>query len=291
MIVEPQETIRILKTYDFQCSKRFGQNFLIDRHALDKIIASADLSSDDTVIEIGPGIGALTEVMAMTGARVITVEIDDRLIPILTLELINYPNIEIVNGDFMKLDLKHWMEEKQITGPVKFIANLPYYITTPIIMKIFESGIDAASLTLMVQEEVARRMEAGPGTKDYGALSLAVQYYAEASIAAYVPPNCFMPRPGVGSCVIRLVPFGSAPVDVNDTAFMFDLIRAAFLQRRKTLGNSLSHGAGIPRETIQEVLLEMCLDPQIRGEKLSLGQYAELSNRIQEHQRKEEQHE
>ena len=244
-IAYPQNTIRIIQSHEFQFLKKFGQNFLIDLHVLDKIVKAADIQPDDVVIEIGPGIGSLTQVVAEEAGRVIAVEIDKRLIPILEQNLAAYRNVTLVQADFLKLDLAEFLKEQQVDRPIKVIANLPYYITTPIIMMLFESGIPLKSVTVMVQEEVAERMQAGPGTKDYGALSLAVQYYAEAYIAAYVPQNCFMPRPGVGSAVIRLTRYAEPPVQVEDEKLLFGLIRAAFGQRRKTLVNSVSHDPGL----------------------------------------------
>ena len=283
-IAYPQNTIRIIQSHEFQFLKKFGQNFLIDLHVLDKIVKAADIQPDDVVIEIGPGIGSLTQVVAEEAGRVIAVEIDKRLIPILEQNLAAYRNVTLVQADFLKLDLPEFLKEQQVDRPIKVIANLPYYITTPIIMMLFESGIPLESVTVMVQEEVAERMQAGPGTKDYGALSLAVQYYAEAYIAAYVPQNCFMPRPGVGSAVIRLRRYAQPPVQVEDEKLLFGLIRAAFGQRRKTLVNSVSHDAalGLDKETLLETLRQMGLSETIRGEALDLKQFAELTRILQE---------
>lgn len=235
LIASPQNTIAVLQKYDFQFKKQFGQNFLVDLHVLGKILRAAEIGSEDVCLEIGPGIGSLTQLMGEAAKRVISVEIDNRLIPLLEENLAAYDNIEIVNSDFMELDLPAFFAEKAIDQPVKVVANLPYYITTPIIMGLFESGVPLDSITVMVQEEVAKRMQAKPGTKDYGALSLAVQYYAEPTIAAYVPQNCFIPRPGVGSAVIHLKRRRELPVETKDEKLMFKLIRAAFGQRRKTL--------------------------------------------------------
>ena len=278
-IAYPQNTIRIIQSHEFQFLKKFGQNFLIDLHVLDKIIRVADITAEDVVVEIGPGIGSLTQVVAEEAGRVIAVEIDRRLIPILEQNLAAYSNVEIVQGDFLKLDLPAFLREHNVERPIKVIANLPYYITTPIIMQLFESGIPLKSVTVMVQEEVARRMQAGPGTKDYGALSLAVQYYAEAYIAAYVPQNCFMPRPGVGSAVIHLTRFEEPPVRVSDEKLLFGVIRAAFAQRRKTLTNSLSNAQelGIAKEDVLRALQQMGLPETVRGEALTLEQFAELT--------------
>ena len=283
-IAYPQNTIRIIQSHEFQFLKKFGQNFLIDLHVLDKIVKAADIQPDDVVIEIGPGIGSLTQVVAEEAGRVIAVEIDKRLIPILEQNLAAYRNVTLVQADFLKLDLPEFLKEQWVDRPIKVIANLPYYITTPIIMMLFESGIPLESVTVMVQEEVAERMQAGPGTKDYGALSLAVQYYAEAYIAAYVPQNCFMPRPGVGSAVIRLRRYAQPPVQVEDEKLLFGLIRAAFGQRRKTLVNSVSHDAtlGLDKETLLVALRQMGLSETIRGEALDLKQFAELTRILQE---------
>ncbi len=277
-IAYPQNTIRIIQSHDFQFLKKFGQNFLIDLHVLEKITRAAQIGPEDVVIEIGPGIGSLTQVVAEEAGRVIAVEIDRRLIPILSQNLAAYSNVEIVENDFLKLDLPAFLEEHGVDRPVKVIANLPYYITTPIIMALFESGIALDNVTVMVQEEVARRMQAGPGTKDYGALSLAVQYYAEPYIAAYVPQNCFIPRPGVGSAVIRLSRFAKPPVPVSDEKLLFGLIRAAFAQRRKTLVNSIANSPELSftKEEVAAALREMGLSETIRGEALTLAQFAAL---------------
>lgn len=279
-IASPSKTIEILQTNDFQFLKKFGQNFLIDLHVLDKIIRSADVSEEDVVLEIGPGIGSLTQVLAEKAKMVIAVEIDDRLIPILQKNLAEYPNLHLIHADFLKLDLRQVLEELDIHQPIKVIANLPYYITTPIIMGLYESHIPLAGMTVMVQEEVARRMQAGPGSKDYGALSLAVQYYADASIAAFVPPNCFMPRPGVGSSVVQLTTHVQKTVEVLDEKQMFAVIKAAFGQRRKTLVNALSGSPEMhyEKEQILSALQSAGLSVQVRGEALTLSQFALLSN-------------
>ena len=279
-IAFPQNTIRLLQQYDFQFRKQFGQNFLVDLHVLDKILRAADIGPEDICIEIGPGIGSLTQALAEQAGRVIAVEIDTRLIPILEENLAAYDNIAIVQADFMELALPDFLREQGVDRPVKVVANLPYYITTPLIMRLFESGIPLDSVTVMVQEEVARRMQAGPGTKDYGALSMAVQYYAEPSIKAFVPPNCFIPRPGVGSAVILLKRRPAPRVAVQDPAQMFAMIRAGFGQRRKTLVNSLSGSPelSLTKEEAQNLLLEAGLSPLVRGEVLTLEQFAELSD-------------
>ena len=279
-IAFPQNTIRLLQQYDFQFRKQFGQNFLVDLHVLDKILRAADIGPEDICIEIGPGIGSLTQALAEQAGRVIAVEIDTRLIPILEENLAAYDNIAIVQADFMELALADFLREQGVGRPVKVVANLPYYITTPLIMRLFESGIPLDSVTVMVQEEVARRMQAGPGTKDYGALSMAVQYYAEPSIKAFVPPNCFIPRPGVGSAVILLKRRPEPRVAVQDPAQMFAMIRAGFGQRRKTLVNSLSGSPelSLTKEEAQNLLLEAGLSPLVRGEALTLEQFAALSD-------------
>ena len=282
LIASPQNTIAVLQKYDFQFKKQFGQNFLVDLHVLGKILRAAEIGSDDVCLEIGPGIGSLTQLMGEAAKRVISVEIDNRLIPLLEENLAAYDNIEIVNSDFMELDLPAFFAEKAIDQPVKVVANLPYYITTPIIMGLFESGVPLDSITVMVQEEVAKRMQAKPGTKDYGALSLAVQYYAEPTIAAYVPQNCFIPRPGVGSAVIHLKRRRELPVETKDEKLMFKLIRAAFGQRRKTLVNSVS---GSPELTVSKdqtlaALAEAGISEKIRGEALSLADFAKLADAL-----------
>lgn len=288
-IASPSRTIEVLQRNDFQFLKKFGQNFLIDLHVLEKIIRSADITKDDVCVEIGPGIGSLTQALAEKAGRVIAVEIDSRLIPILQENLAAYDNVTILCEDFLKLDLAAYLRDEGITRPVKVIANLPYYITTPIIMGLFEGEAAVAGLTVMVQEEVARRMQAGPGSKDYGALSLAVQYRAKATIAAFVPPNCFMPRPNVGSCVIQLDTFSRPPVKVSDEGLLFALIRAAFGQRRKTLANSLynslsePYAAALPvKEDFGRLLRSLDLPETVRGEALDLGQFAALAECLQQ---------
>ena len=276
----PQNTIALLKKYDFRIQKKYGQNFLIDTHVLEKIISSAGVTRDDFVLEIGPGIGALTQYLCENARRVMAVEIDRKLIPVLEDSLSEYDNVTVVNEDILKMDIGRIAEEYNQGKPVKVVANLPYYITTPIIMELFESHVPLESITVMVQKEVAERMQAGPGTKNYGALSLAVQYYANAEIVANVPPNCFMPRPNVGSAVIRMTCHQSNPVLVEDERLMFRLIRASFNQRRKTLQNSLGNDGklSVSKEAAAQAIAAMGLSPTIRGEALSLEQFAQLSN-------------
>lgn len=277
----PQNTIEILKKYDFMFQKRFGQNFLIDTHVLEKIIKSAEITKDDLVLEIGPGIGTMTQYLCENAREVIAVEIDKNLIPILENDtLAQYDNVTIINEDILKLDLNALVKERNGGKRIKVVANLPYYITTPIIMGLFESHVPLQNITVMVQKEVADRMQAGPGSKDYGALSLAVQYYAKPYIAANVPQNCFMPRPNVGSAVIRLTLHEEPPVKVKDEAFMFALIRASFNQRRKTLVNGLTNAAelNLSKEEVQAALEELGLPATVRGEALTLEQFAELTN-------------
>lgn len=275
----PQVTIETIKKYDFAFQKKFGQNFLIDSHVLNKIIAAAKVTAEDVVLEIGPGIGTMTQYLAEAAKEVIAVEIDKALIPILQDTLKDYDNVTILNEDILKVDIGALVEEKNGGRPIKVVANLPYYITTPIIMGLFESHVPLHNITVMVQKEVASRMQAAPGTKDYGALSLAVQFYAEPYIAANVPPNCFIPRPNVGSAVIRLTRWEELPVQVKDEKFMFALIRASFNQRRKTLQNSLQNGGtGVTKEQTARALEEMGLPPSVRGEALTLEQFARLSD-------------
>lgn len=278
----PKNTIEIIKKYEFAFQKKFGQNFLIDSHVVEKIIRSADLTKEDCVLEIGPGIGTMTQYLAEAAREVIAVEIDRNLIPILSETLGNYGNVTIINEDILKVDIQKLVDTHNQGRPIKVVANLPYYITTPIIMGLFESHVPIDSITVMVQKEVADRMQVGPGTKDYGALSLAVQYYAKPEIVANVPPNCFIPRPNVGSAVIRLTRHEICPVEVADEALMFQLIRAAFNQRRKTLVNALGNaaGLGISKEEIRQVLETEGLSQTVRGEALTLEQFASLSNRI-----------
>lgn len=276
----PQRTIEVIQKHGFDFQKKFGQNFLIDPHVLDKIIAAADITRDDFVLEIGPGIGTMTQYLAESAREVTAVEIDRNLIPILEETLSEYDNVTILNQDILKTDIAALAQEKNGGRPIKVVANLPYYITTPIIMGLFESRVPVDSITVMVQKEVAQRMQAGPGTKDYGALSLAVQYYAEPYIAANVPPNCFIPRPNVGSAVIRLTRHKALPVDVSDEALLFRLIRASFNQRRKTLVNGLKNGPELSfsKEEIEAALQRCGLSQTVRGEALTLQQFAALSN-------------
>ena len=280
----PQNTIDILKKYDFHFQKKFGQNFLIDTHVLEKIIDAAGVTKDDFVLEIGPGIGTMTQYLCERAREVMAVEIDDKLIPILADTLSAYDNVTVVNEDILKLDIDQIAREHNAGKPIKVVANLPYYITTPIIMGLFESHVPLESVTVMVQKEVADRMQAGPGTKDYGALSLAVQYYSEAEIVANVLPNCFMPRPNVGSAVIRLTCHKDCPVKVTDGKWMFRIIRASFNQRRKTLQNGLGNDASLPvtKEQAKAAIESMELSATIRGEALSLAQFAELANRLKD---------
>ena len=280
----PKNTIEILNKYKFVFQKRYGQNFLIDEHVLGKIIRSAGITEDDFVIEIGPGIGTLTQYLAYSAREVAAIEIDDALIPILEDTLSGYDNVTVIHEDVLKVDLTKLVEEKNGGKPVKVVANLPYYITTPIIMGLFENHVPVESITIMVQKEVADRMKTGPGSKDYGALSLAVQYYARPELVANVPPNCFMPRPRVGSAVIRLTKHEKPPVEVQDEKLMFQIIRASFNQRRKTLVNGLYNAPElhIPKERTAAVLEEMGLAPDIRGEALELSQFAELSSRLKD---------
>ena len=278
----PQNTIEILKKYNFTFQKKFGQNFLIDTHVLDKIIAAAEITKDDFVLEIGPGIGTMTQYLAQAAGKVAAVEIDKALIPILGDTLSAYDNVMIINEDVLKVDIQKLVEEENGGRPVKVVANLPYYITTPIIMGLFEKHVPIGSITVMVQKEVADRMQVGPGTKDYGALSLAVQYYASPYIVANVPPNCFMPRPKVGSAVIRLTTYDNPPVEEDDEKLMFRIIRASFNQRRKTLANGLKNAADldIPKELIAESIESLGHGPSVRGEALTLEEFATLSNYI-----------
>ena len=278
----PKNTIEIIQKYQFAFQKKFGQNFLIDTHVLDKIISAAHITKEDMVLEIGPGIGTMTQYLAEAAGKVIAVEIDKNLIPILSDTLSEYQNVRIINEDVLKLDLRKLADEENGGKAIKVVANLPYYITTPIIMGLFENHVPVESITVMVQKEVADRMQTGPGSKDYGALSLAVQYYAEPYIVANVPPNCFMPRPKVGSAVIRLTRHKEPPVEVKDEKLMFDIIRASFNQRRKTLANGLNNSDKITcsKEIITEAIEKLGKGPSVRGEALSLQEFASLSNDI-----------
>ena len=279
---EPQHTIAVLQKYNFHFQKKFGQNFLIDTHVLERIIAEAGVTKDDFVVEIGPGIGTMTQYLCESAGAVAAVEIDKNLIPILHDTLSEYDNVDIINQDILKVDIAALAEEKNGGKPIKVVANLPYYITTPIIMGLFESHVPIESITVMVQKEVADRMQCGPGTKDYGALSLAVQYYAKPEIVANVPPNCFMPRPSVGSAVIRLTRHEKPPVEVADEKLMFRLIRASFNQRRKALVNGLKNASDLSfsKEQIEAAIEAIGQPLTIRGEALTLEQFAALSNQF-----------
>lgn len=276
----PQNTIAVLQKYNFNFQKKFGQNFLIDTHVLDKIIAAAHITKDDLVLEIGPGIGTMTQYLCEHARQVIAVEIDKNLIPILEDTLSEYDNVKVIQNDILKVDINQLAQEENGGRPIKVVANLPYYITTPIIMGLFESHVPIENITVMVQKEVADRMQVGPGTKEYGALSLAVQYYAEPYIVANVPPNCFMPRPKVGSAVIRLTRHKENPVQVEDEALMFRLIRASFNQRRKTLVNGLCNSPEVEagKEEILAALEQMGMSPTVRGETFGLEEFAKLAN-------------
>ena len=280
----PQNTIEVLQKYNFNFQKKFGQNFLIDEHVLDKIIRAAEITKDDYVLEIGPGIGTMTQYLACVAREVTAVEIDRALIPILEDTLKEYDNVSIINEDILKVDIAALAKEKNGGRPIKVVANLPYYITTPIIMGLFESHVPLESITVMVQKEVADRMQVGPGTKDYGALSLAVQYYAKPYIVANVPPNCFMPRPAVGSAVIRLTRHQKPPVEVMDEKLMFRLIRASFNQRRKTLANGLKNSGelNLSKEVITAAIEKLGKGSSVRGEALDLEEFARLTNIIKE---------
>lgn len=276
----PQKTIEILQKYKFNFQKKFGQNFLIDTHVLDKIIDAAEITKDDMVLEIGPGIGTMTQYLAEAAREVVAVEIDKALIPILHETLDQFENVTVINDDILKVDLRQLIAERNQNQPVKVVANLPYYITTPIIMQLFENKVPIKSVTVMVQKEVAQRMQVGPGTKEYGALSLAVQYYAKPYIVANVPPNCFMPRPTVGSAVIRLDRYQQPPVDVDDERQMFKLIRASFNQRRKTLANGLVNSSELAftKEEVITAIEKLGKGAAVRGETLTLQEFAGLSN-------------
>ena len=276
----PKNTIEVLQKYGFNFQKKFGQNFLIDTRILEGIIDAAQITKDDFVLEIGPGIGTMTQYLCESAREVVAVEIDKNLIPILADTLSAYDNVEVINEDILKVDIKTLAEERNHGKPIKVVANLPYYITTPIIMGLFESHVPIDSITIMVQKEVADRMQEGPGSKEYGALSLAVQYYANPKIVLNVPPSCFMPQPKVGSAVIRLERHAQPPVQVENEQLMFQLIRASFNQRRKTLANGLNNfqGLHLDKETIQKCIEELGVPATIRGEALSLEQFAKLSN-------------
>ena len=276
----PKNTIEIIQKYQFAFQKKFGQNFLIDTHVLDKIISAAGITGDDCVLEIGPGIGTMTQYLAEHAGKVVAVEIDTNLLPILDETLKGYSNVTVINSDILKLDMNQLVDEYNDGRPIKVVANLPYYITTPIIMGLFESNVPIDNITVMVQKEVADRMQVGPGSKDYGALSLAVQYYAKPYIVANVPPNCFIPRPNVGSAVIRLTRYKEPPVQVDEPGVMFRLIRASFNQRRKTLQNGLNNSPEVPytKEQIAAAIESLGVPASVRGEALTLEQFAGLSN-------------
>ena len=282
-VSNPKETIQVLQKQEFQFKKKFGQNFLIDPHVLDKIVDAAQITKDDFVLEIGPGIGTLTQYLCENARQVLAVEIDDKLIPILKETLQPYDNVEVLHGDILKQDIQQIADTYNEGKPIKVVANLPYYITTPIIMELFESHVPLANVTVMVQKEVADRMKAEPGTKDYGALSLAVQYYAKPYIAAFVPPNCFMPRPNVGSAVIRLDCLARVPVEVHNEKLMFRLIRASFNQRRKTLQNGIANSAELSftKEQAARAIEQAGFDVRIRGEKLGLEEFARLADELE----------
>lgn len=281
----PKETIELIQKHQFAFQKKFGQNFLIDPHVLDKIISAAQVGPEDCVLEIGPGIGTMTQYLAERARQVVAVEIDSNLIPILEETLGGYPNVTVINDDILKVDIRGLAEKYSGGRPIKVVANLPYYITTPIIMGLFEGDVPIDSITVMVQKEVADRMQVGPGSKDYGALSLAVQYYAKPYIVANVPPNCFIPRPNVGSAVIRLTRYQEPPVQVKDRELMFKLIRASFAQRRKTLQNGLNNSPELPytKEQAAEAIESLGLSPAVRGETLDLEQFARLADYFTEH--------
>lgn len=278
----PSNTAAVLKKHNITIRKKYGQNFLTDRHILEKIIAAAQITKEDCVLEIGPGIGTMTQYLAEAAGTVVAVEIDKGLIPVLQETLAEYDNVIIKNADILKIDINQMAAAYHDGKPVKVVANLPYYITTPIIMALFEQKVPLVSITVMVQKEVAERIQVGPGTKDYGALSLAVQYYAKPEIVMQVPPGCFIPRPNVGSAVIRMIRHEEPPVEAVDEEFLFAVIRASFNQRRKTLANALANAEGLPvnREQAVTALKDMGLSETIRGEALDLQQFTQLSNRL-----------
>lgn len=280
----PKNTIEILQKYNFTFQKKFGQNFLIDTRVLERIIAQAEITKDDMVLEIGPGIGTMTQYLCENAREVVAVEIDNSLIPILEDTLSEYNNVTVINDDILKVDINKLVEEHNAGKPIKVVANLPYYITTLIIMGLFEKKVNVDSITVMVQKEVADRMKSGPGSKDYGALSLAVQYYSKPEIVANVPPNCFMPRPNVSSAVIRLKLYDEMAVKVENENLLFRLIRASFNQRRKTLVNGIKNSGELnyTKEQVVEALAKMGLNENIRGEALTLEQFGELSDILNE---------
>ena len=284
-LCRPQNTIAILQKYNFVFQKKYGQNFLIEPRVLEKIIRAADITKEDMVLEIGPGIGSMTQYLCESAKKVFAVEIDKNLIPILKNDtLADYDNVTIIQEDILKMNIRELVEKENNGRPIKIVANLPYYITTPIIMGLFEGSVPVSSITVMVQKEVAERMKSGPGNKDYGALSLAVQYYADTYLVANVPPNCFMPRPKVGSAVIRLTRHERPPVETVDEKLMFDIIRAAFNQRRKTLANGLNNSDKLdfPKETIVNTIERLGKGAGVRGEMLTLKEFADLSNYLAE---------
>ena len=276
----PTNTLAIINKHEFAFQKKYGQNFLIDEGIVEKIVREAGVTKDDFVLEIGPGIGTMTQLLCEQAGGVAAVEIDTNLIPILKETLAEYDNVTIINEDILKVDIKKLAEEKNGGKPIKVVANLPYYITTPIIMGLIESNVPIDSITVMVQKEVADRMQVGPGTKDYGALSLAVQYYSKPQVVINVPPECFIPRPNVGSAVIRLTRYKEPPVKVKDEKLMFKLIRASFNQRRKTLANGLNNSPEInfSKEEIMAAIESLHKGPSIRGEALTLSEFAALSD-------------
>lgn len=279
-LASPRETKAIIDSYSFSFQKKFGQNFLVDSNVLENIIEKAGITEDDLVLEIGPGIGTMTQYLCESAREVVAIEIDETLIPILNYTLEDYDNVEIINDDALKTDIEKIVKKKNGGKPIKVVANLPYYITTPIIMGLLEGKAPIESITIMVQKEVAERMQTGPGSKDYGALSLAVQYYADAKILMTVPASCFMPRPKVDSSVIKLDIYDKPPVDVCDEEMMFKIIRASFNQRRKTLVNGLKNASNLPftKEEIEESIEKLGEDVRVRGEKLTLEQFAKLTN-------------
>lgn len=281
-LANPTNTLAVINKYEFAFQKKYGQNFLIDANVVEKIVREAGVTKEDFVLEIGPGIGTMTQILCENAKEVAAVEIDANLIPILGETLRGYNNVTVINKDILKVDINALAQEKNGSSPIKVVANLPYYVTTPIIMQLFESAVPIDSITIMVQKEVADRMQVGPGTKDYGALSLAVQYYAKPEIVLNVPASCFMPKPNVDSAVIRLTRHKNCPVDVKDEKLMFQIIRASFNQRRKTLVNGLNNSSELhlPKEVIAEAVMELCGNASIRGETLTLEQFAQLANKI-----------
>lgn len=281
-LASPTNTLEVINKYEFAFQKKFGQNFLIDGNVVEKIVRQANVTKEDMVLEVGPGIGTMTQYLCEAARKVVAIEIDKKLIPILSDTLSEYDNVTVINEDVLKVDIRGLVEQENEGRPVKVVANLPYYITTPIIMGLFESNVPIDSITIMVQKEVADRMQVGPGTKDYGALSLAVQYYAKPEIVLNVPASCFMPRPNVDSAVIRLTRYENPPVEAKNPKLMFDIIRAAFNQRRKTMVNALSNSGNInvPKDRILEALESMGLSPTVRGEALTLEQFARFADLV-----------